>query len=119
MRIAIVEDDDAIRVLIKDLLEGEGYVCLAGTSFIGGLELVERQQPDLLILDVILRGGASGWMLLDQLVPNPYTAGIRVIVCTADANVLVNQRAVLSERGIGCLAKPLMCRICSNSSRMV
>ena len=106
MRIAIVENDYAIRLMLEDLLEEEGYVCLLGTSFTGGLELVERQRPDLLILDVILGGGASGWMLLDQLVRNPYTAEIPVIVCTADANALLNQQAVLRERGIRTLVKP-------------
>jgi CheY-like chemotaxis protein len=104
--VAIVEDDDAIRVVIEDLLEGEGYVCLSGSSLESGLDLLERQRPDLLILDIVLGGVASGWMLLDQLGRNPYTAGIPVIVCTADAGALASHEAVLRERGIRCLAKP-------------
>ncbi len=105
-RIAIVEDDDAIRTLLEDLLESEGYRCLAGASLDSGLELIERQQPDLLILDVVLGGRATGWILLDQLVRNPHTAAIPVIVCTADTLALLDQQAVLRERGIHWLTKP-------------
>jgi len=106
VRVAIVEDDDAIRVLIEDLLDGEGYVCLAGNSLETGLELLERQRPDLLILDIVLGGVASGWMLVDQIGRNRYTAAIPVIVCTADATALLTHEAVLRERRIRCLAKP-------------
>ena len=105
-RIAVVEDDDAIRALIADLLEGEGYRCLAAPSWESGADLLEGQQPDLLILDIVFDGRASGWKLLDQLSRNPHTAAIPVIVCTADASALVNQRAILRVRGIRCLAKP-------------
>jgi DNA-binding response OmpR family regulator len=59
-RIAIVEDDDAIRALIADLLGEEAYCCLAGSSLESGVELLERQQPGLLILDIVLGARLDG-----------------------------------------------------------
>lgn len=105
-RIAVIEDDDAISARIEDLLEGEGYRCVASTSAESGTEILERQQPDLLILDVVLGGHPSGWKLLDQLSRNTHTAGIPVIVCAADASALVSHQSVLREQGIRWLAKP-------------
>ena len=105
-RVAIVEDDDVIRLLIQDVLEDEGYACLADSSADTGMELVERHRPDLLILDIRFGDVASGWRLLDQLGRSPHTAGIPVILCTADARALESQRTALVERGIRCLAKP-------------
>jgi len=105
-RVAIVEDDDAIRLLIRDVLEDEGYVCLADSSADTGMDLVERHLPDLLILDIKFGGVASGWRLLDQLGRNPHTVGIPVILCTADAHALESHHTALVERGIRCLAKP-------------
>ncbi|HEY3058944.1 MAG TPA: response regulator [Chloroflexota bacterium] len=105
-RVAIVEDDEAIRLLIQDVLEDEGYVCLANSSADTGMDLVERHRPDVLILDIKFGSVASGWRLLDQLGRNPHTAGIAVILCTADSRALESQQAALVERGIRCLAKP-------------
>src|SRR4051794_34442289 len=106
VQVAIVEDDDAIRLLIRDVLEDEGYVCLADSSADTGMDLIERYLPDLLILDIKFGSVASGWRLLDQLGRNPHTVGIPVILCTADAHALESQHRALVERGIRCLAKP-------------
>jgi len=105
-RIAIIEDDDAIRTVLEDVLEDEGYTCLARTSADSGLELLERQRPDLVILDIVLGGRPAGLMLLDQLGQDSFNAAIPVIVCTADNSALVTDLMVLRERGIYCLAKP-------------
>jgi len=95
--VVVVEDDDAIKVLIQDILEEEGYVCLAESSANAGLELVERVQPDVLILDIVLGGTASGWRLLEQLGRNPFTAAVSTIVCSADAHALSAHEPELRE----------------------
>jgi CheY-like chemotaxis protein len=55
------------------------------------VDQLELLRPDLLILDIMLRGGVSGWKLLDELSRNPQTATIPVIVCMADAGELVDK----------------------------
>jgi two-component system, cell cycle response regulator CpdR len=104
--VVVIEDDDAIKALIQDILQEEGYRCMVESSANAGLELIERVQPDVLILDIVLGGTASGWRLLDQLGRNRCTAAVSVIVCSADAPALTAHEPDLRQRGVAILAKP-------------
>ncbi len=53
--IAVVEDEDRIRDLIRAYLEAEGYTVLAAEDGPAGLALLKRE-PDLFILDLMLPG---------------------------------------------------------------
>jgi len=50
--ILIVDDDDSIRTLLTDFLGGEGYRIVEGKTGGEVLPALEREQPDLLIMDV-------------------------------------------------------------------
>lgn len=53
-RVLIVEDDDSMQVALRDGFEYEGFeVCLAADGETA-LELARREEPDLIILDVML-----------------------------------------------------------------
>jgi DNA-binding response OmpR family regulator len=54
--ILIVEDEENLRVALQFNLEQEGYVVYSAPDGVSGLELALREQPDLLILDVMLPG---------------------------------------------------------------
>jgi CheY-like chemotaxis protein len=49
--IVIAEDDDDIRAVLTEVLEGEGYRVLDASDGVAALDLVEREQPDLLLTD--------------------------------------------------------------------
>ena len=49
--IVIAEDDDDIRAILTEVLEGEGYRVLDAPDGAAALDLVEREQPDLLLTD--------------------------------------------------------------------
>ena len=49
--IVIAEDDDNIRAILSEVLEGEGYRVLDAADGATALDLVERAQPDLLLTD--------------------------------------------------------------------
>jgi DNA-binding response OmpR family regulator len=55
-RILVVEDDDNVRWLVAAYLEKEGYEILQSGDGPGGLATAQHEQPDLLILDVMLPG---------------------------------------------------------------
>ncbi|MFD2413402.1 response regulator transcription factor [Paenibacillus rhizoplanae] len=64
--ILVVEDEVRIARLLQIELECEGYrVCIAGSGH-QGLEMYQEQQPDLLLLDVMLPG-FSGIELLRRI----------------------------------------------------
>jgi CheY-like chemotaxis protein len=104
--VAIIEDDETITALLCELLEAEQYRCLTASSLVTALDLLDREQPDLLILDIVLGGVAAGWQLLDRLAESPRTAAIPVIVCSADTRTLEAHDGLIKARGIRILAKP-------------
>ena len=48
----MVDDDPDIREVVKDRLESLGYRVLAAANGKEGLELLERQSPQLVLLDI-------------------------------------------------------------------
>jgi CheY-like chemotaxis protein len=104
--VALIEDDAATAAVIQELLETAGYRWVAAHSLPTALAMLEREQPDLLILDLVLHGVPIGWWLLDQLGRDPRTAAIRVIVCSADTGALRAHEDVLRQRGVQILPKP-------------
>jgi two-component system, OmpR family, phosphate regulon response regulator PhoB len=81
-RIAVVEDEEALSVLLRYNLEAEGY--LVSTILRGdeAEEELRHQPPDLIILDWMLPG-VSGIELCRRLRNRPETSRVPVIMLTA------------------------------------
>jgi len=58
--IVLVEDDDVVRRLVSRVLENEGYRVLGAANGEEGLEILDKEEPDLLLTDVTLPGELSG-----------------------------------------------------------
>jgi two-component system nitrogen regulation response regulator NtrX len=65
-RILVIDDEAAIRDSLRMTLEYEGYEFLGAPTGQDGLALVEREAPDLIILDVKMPG-MDGLEVLDRL----------------------------------------------------
>ena len=57
--ILVVEDDDATRTFLADNLTADGYELLVTASVDEGRRLLERQFPDLVLVDVGLPDGSG------------------------------------------------------------
>ena len=53
-RVLVVEDDDATRAMLSDLLSDEGYTVKAATDGAAALALLRRWRPDAIVLDVVM-----------------------------------------------------------------
>lgn len=51
-RILVIDDERSIRFLLREVLEDEGYHCLEAESAIKGMEMLDEENPDLIILDI-------------------------------------------------------------------
>jgi CheY-like chemotaxis protein/energy-coupling factor transporter ATP-binding protein EcfA2 len=80
--VLLVEDEDALRRVMKDLLEREGYTVAEAKDGVEALDEVDRQAPDVIILDLNLPG-LDGYGVLQQLRSRPATRSIPVMVLTA------------------------------------
>ena len=75
----VVDDDAAIRELLETILVADGYRVFAEADGDAALARVKREQPDLVLLDVML-GAQDGLDLLAQL---RRTSDVPVIFLTA------------------------------------
>jgi CheY-like chemotaxis protein len=80
--VLLVEDEDQLRRVMKDLLEREGYTIAEARDGIQALDQVDRFAPDVIILDLNLPG-LDGYSVLSQLRSRPATRNIPVMVLTA------------------------------------
>jgi CheY-like chemotaxis protein len=81
-RILLVDDEDSLRKVLKDLLEREGYEVAEARDGVQALDQVDRVGPDVIVLDLNLPG-LDGYGVLSQLRSRPATVDIPVIVLTA------------------------------------
>ncbi|WP_372712628.1 response regulator [Ilyobacter sp.] len=51
-RILVIDDEESIRFLLREVIEDLGYHCLEAESAISGIEIVDSEKPDLIILDI-------------------------------------------------------------------
>jgi DNA-binding response OmpR family regulator len=80
--VLLVEDEDQLRRVMKDLLEREGYIVAEARDGVQALDQVDRFAPDVIILDLNLPG-LDGYSVLSQLRSRPATQSIPVMVLTA------------------------------------
>jgi DNA-binding response OmpR family regulator len=81
-KVLLVEDEDQLRRVMKDLLEREGYIVAEARDGVQALDEVDRHAPDIVVLDLNLPG-LDGYSVLRQLRSRPATRGIPVMVLTA------------------------------------
>ena len=101
-----IEDNLANLELVEQVLSRSGNVSLlAAMSGNLGLSLAREHRPDLVLLDLHLPD-AAGTEILEALRADPRTAGIPVVVVTADATPVQVER--LRARGVAAyLTKPI------------
>ena len=81
-RILIVEDEPELRRAIQLILDLDGYDTLTARGGAEGLEMLDQQPVDLLILDLMMPG-VDGWEVLRQLKAQGKIEIIPVILLTA------------------------------------
>lgn len=81
-RVTVVEDEDALGILLRYNLEAEGYAVDVINRGDEVEDIVRRNPPDLLILDWMLPG-VSGIELCRRLRVHPETQGLPIIMLTA------------------------------------
>ena len=77
-RILVVEDDESISEAIVFNLEKRGFRCIAALDGLAGLRLLRREDPDLMVLDLMLPK-MDGWKLCEQAREEGYDLPIIIL----------------------------------------
>ena len=84
MRLAYIEDEAEMIDLVRLILNRRGYTVLGANGGREGLELIRRELPDLILLDLMMPD-MDGWDVYHQIKSEETTRDIPVIVITAKA----------------------------------
>ncbi len=86
-RIIYIEDDPDMIDLVTLILSRRGYSVTGADGGVKGLELVMAEQPDLVLLDLMMPD-LDGWDVYQQMKAHAKTRNIPVIVITAKAQAI-------------------------------
>lgn len=86
-RILCIEDDVDMLELFRVLLTRQGYVVQGVTKGQEGLDIIRREKPDLVILDIMMPV-MDGWQVYQQMKEDEATRHIPTIVVTAKSQLI-------------------------------
>lgn len=78
-RILVIDDSKMIRMRVKDMLPSDNVEVIEARDGKEGLELIQSQPPQLIILDFLLPK-KSGWEVYQELQKNPKLKSIPLVL---------------------------------------
>jgi DNA-binding response OmpR family regulator len=103
-RVLVFDDDAQIRLLCRVNLEAEGMDVLEASDGPTGLEKARNEDPDVILLDVMMPG-LDGWQVAEELIDSEPTSSIPIVFLTARAEARDRARG-LDLGGIDYVTKP-------------
>jgi len=104
-RILYIEDNSDNRVLVKRVLEAEGYTLLEAANAHDGLRQLLAETPDLILMDINLPE-VDGYSTTARIKSTPGLERVKVIAVTA--NVMKGDREKTLAAGCdGYIQKPI------------
>ena len=92
-RVLVVDDDRITRMLVKLLLEKDGYVVLEGKNGHEALEIAHRERPDLLIVDLLMPE-MDGYQAIETIRQDISLSTLPVMVLTAEDGPAIEERVL-------------------------
>ena len=103
-RVLVIDDEAPIRLLCRVNLEAEGMEVLEASDGPTGLEKARNEEPDVILLDVMMPG-LDGWQVAEELLDSDSTSSIPIVFLTARAEVR-DRAPGLDLGGIDYVTKP-------------
>jgi two-component system alkaline phosphatase synthesis response regulator PhoP len=103
-KVLVIDDEAPIRLLCRVNLEAEGMEVIEAADGPTGLEQAREEQPDVILLDVMMPG-LDGWRVAEELLEDERTTEIPIIFLTARAEFRDRARG-LDIGGVDYVTKP-------------
>lgn len=99
-KVLVVDDDPDVRSFVLTVLEENQYIPLVAEDGVEGFEMIEKEKPDLVILDVLMPRG-SGIRLYRKLKTDDRFSQLPIIMFTGIAlrSFLKSQKALDEFKG--------------------
>ncbi len=104
--IVVINDEEDMLSLFRDLLEGEGYHVSTLTYPTAAVSDLLVLAPSLVVLDMMFGGEDRGWHYLQRLRLDREAALVPIVVCTAAVRLVRDAQDYLERMGIGVVLKP-------------
>jgi two-component system chemotaxis response regulator CheY len=104
-QILVVEDDDAIRGLVSDVLRDDGYEVREATNGAEALGRIRDERPDLIVLDLMMPV-MDGWTFVEKCRDQASCSDVPIIVTSASHDLPRTAERLRSFGVRSCLAKP-------------
>jgi two-component system phosphate regulon response regulator PhoB len=85
-KILIVDDEPDIITFVGAVLEENGYASLSAKDGVEGLEVLRKERPDLVLLDLMMPK-KSGITMFQELRKDPTMSNIPVVIVTGISDV--------------------------------
>jgi CheY-like chemotaxis protein len=92
-RVLVVDDDRITRMLVKLLLEKEGYEAIEGENGQQALEIAHRERLDLLIVDLMMPA-MDGYQAIERIRRDISLSTLPVVVLTAEDGPGIEERVL-------------------------
>lgn len=86
-RVVYIEDDQEMIDLVELILTRRGYQVRGANGGQNGLDIINQNPPDLVLLDLMMPG-MDGWEVYQQIKSTEKTHSIPVIIVTAKAQAI-------------------------------
>ena len=85
-KILVVDDEPDSISFLTSVLEENGYDHISASDGVEGLELAQKEKPDLILLDLIMPE-KSGMMMFQELRKDPDLSNIPVVIVSGASEV--------------------------------
>ncbi len=102
--ILVADDEPDIVTIVEMILKSQGYDVLKASTGLEALELAERFNPDLILLDIMMPD-MDGWEVLRLLHVDPATSEIPVAMISAKTGSRA-KIASMQEGAVDYITKP-------------
>lgn len=104
--VVVINDEQDMLSLFRDLLEGEGYQVSTLTYPTAEISDLLVLAPDLVVVDMLFGGEDRGWQFVQRLRLDRQAARVPVVVCTAAVRLVRDVQEYLARMDIGVVLKP-------------
>jgi len=82
-KILIIDDDPDLCAALQAALAADGFVVHSASNGSLGLEMMREEKPDLVFLDIIMRGPVEGVWVSEEIYDDPQLRDVPVVMLTS------------------------------------